>query len=75
MQPFIDAPECIGKEIGKLPPRGPQGSRVNLIRAIAAGFILMGYRAEAATDQANKMIDFYDCVQRGEHEQDYKSRE
>lgn len=72
MQPYMDAPESIGKEIGKLPPRELEGSKVNLIRSIAAGFIFMGYNAEAAIDQANKMIDFYDFIQRRDHEQGNK---
>lgn len=61
-------PHLIAKELEKLPAREPRGSKTNLLRAIAAGFVFMGYTAEESIPKARVMIEFYDGLMGGSHE-------
>jgi hypothetical protein len=48
------------KELNRLPERKEKGSPHNLIRAIAAGFILEGDTVEQAVVKALDIIGFWD---------------
>jgi hypothetical protein len=52
--------EAIIKELNRLPERKERGSPHNLIRAIAAGFILDGNSVEQAVVKALDVIGFWD---------------
>ena len=58
-------PKRIADEIEKLPAREPRGSKTNILRAVAAGFIFMGYSAEESIPKAKAVIEFYDGLMGG----------
>lgn len=61
-------PHLIAKELEKLPAREPRGSETNILRAVAAGFVFMGYTAEESIPKARAVIEFYEDLMGGTHE-------
>ena len=68
MEVELRDPHLIAKELKKLPAREPRGSKTNILRAVAAGFVFMGYSAEASIPKAKAVIEFYDNLMGGTHE-------
>lgn len=63
-------PGRIAQELEKLPARQPRGSPSNFLRAIAAGFVFMGYSAEESLTKARAVIQFYDGLMGGKNATD-----
>jgi len=58
--------EHLKRELPRLPPRKRRGHKDNLLRAIAGGYIFMGYDADTAIARAREFIRVMDLKYGGE---------
>lgn len=67
----IDNMRRVAREVEKLPTRKERGHPDNIIRALAAGFVFMGYDADVAVKRAKLVQFFYDTLWEVKDEQSH----